>query len=77
MEARVTKWGNSLGIRVPSAIADQLKIRDGSIVDFQVRGNEIVIKPNKKTLDDLLEGVTQANRHTEIDWGAPKGREEW
>lgn len=77
MEARVTKWGNSLGIRVPSAIADQLKIRDGSIVDFQVRGNEIVIKPNKKTLDDLLEGVTQANRHTEIDWGAPKDREEW
>ena len=29
------------------------------------------------TLDQLVEGITEENRHAETDWGLPVGREAW
>ena len=59
MEATVQKWGNSLGIRIPNLIARELSLRNGSIVDINDHGNEIIIKPVKKNrLSEMLEKVT-------------------
>jgi antitoxin MazE len=77
MQVRVTKWGNSLGVRIPQAYAERMKISEGTTVDVVVRDDEIVIRRKKYTLDDLLAKVTPDNIHGETDWGAPMGREEW
>jgi len=31
MQTKVTKWGNSLGVRIPQRIAEQAEIRDGAV----------------------------------------------
>jgi antitoxin component of MazEF toxin-antitoxin module len=41
METIVKKWGNSLGIRIPNAIARELSLKDGSFVDPRKSGHFI------------------------------------
>lgn len=33
---RVSQWGNSLAVRIPSAVVDRLGIRPGDRIQFQV-----------------------------------------
>jgi antitoxin MazE len=35
---RVAKWGNSLAIRVPSAVADALELKEGDEVEIRLAG---------------------------------------
>ena len=34
MSSTVQKWGNSLGIRVPKAVAEQVQLKNGSKIEF-------------------------------------------
>ena len=80
MQTKVQKWGNSLGVRIPRPFADQVHIGEGSIVDIEESDGHIVIKliaPAEYTLDALLAGITDENRHDEIETGGPVGREVW
>jgi len=76
----VKKWGNSLGMRIPKALADQAGIADGSALDLVADGHRLVATPvaDAPTLDELITGITPENRHGEVD--APRsrvGREAW
>ena len=73
MEAKIQKWGNSLGIRIPIHIIRDLKLENGSIMDIEKIEDRIVIKP-KKNLEDLLNCITADTIHTEIDFGMPEGK---
>lgn len=76
----VAKWGNSLGIRIPSSIAKQMHLEAGAGVTLTVVDGNLVIRPQKKkryTLDELLEGMTPDNFHPEVDMGSPVGNEVW
>lgn len=76
MEAKIQKWGNSLGIRIPIGISKELSLENGSIVDITENDNHILIKPVKKrSLEDLLSKVTDDNIHDEISFGKPAGKE--
>ena len=80
MQTKVQKWGNSLGVRIPRPLADQVHIGEGSVVDIEESDGQIVIKliaPAEYTLDELLTGITDENRHDEIETGGPVGREVW
>ena len=78
MEAIVQKWGNSLGLRIPNLIVRELSLKNGSIVDINENGKEIIIKPlQKATLSEILNAVNENNTHNEIDWGKPVGKEIW
>jgi antitoxin MazE len=78
MEAVVKKWGNSLGIRIPNLIVRELSLKDGSFVDINDRGKEIIIKPIlKNKLSDILNKVNEQNIHKEIDTGRSVGKEIW
>ncbi|WP_229776829.1 AbrB/MazE/SpoVT family DNA-binding domain-containing protein [Alicyclobacillus cellulosilyticus] len=71
MVTTVQKWGNSLAVRIPSAVAEKLAIRQGSEIEFIIEDNAIILKPKKKkpTLEELLAKITPENRHAEIDFG--------
>lgn len=77
----VSKWGNSLAVRIPKAIAEQLKLQEGSEISIDVVEHNIIIKPTKKrkkyTLDELLEGMTPEHFHPETDTGLAVGNEQW
>ena len=51
MEAKLQKWGNSLGIRIPSNILKSLNIKTNDILDMKLDDNKIVISvPQKKKI---------------------------
>lgn len=80
MQTTIRKWGNSLGLRIPRAFAEEAGVEDGSEVDLSVRGGALVVKASKSKkyrLDDLLRKVTAENLHGEVDAGPPVGREVW
>ena len=79
MNLRVVKWGNSLGLRIPKALAEDFGLHDGSELDVQVeqrakRGKQIVIQPRKSDLDSLLDGIEAHARPEFTEFGAV-GRE--
>ena len=76
---RVTRWGNSLAVRIPKALAEQTLLEEGSEVELSVTEGVLTIRPRALTyrLEELLAQVTPDNRHDEIDWGGPQGKEAW
>ncbi len=74
---RITAWGNSHGVRIPREVLDKAGIAPESEVTITAEAGRIVIEParRKPTLDELLARVRPGDRHDEIDYGAPRGRE--
>jgi antitoxin MazE len=80
MKTRVQKWGNSLALRIPKAFAAEAGLREGAPVELSVEDGVLVVRPlppGPRTLDDLLRGVTDQNRHGEWDTGPAVGGEVW
>jgi len=76
---KLSMWGNSLGIRLPQTIIQQMGLKQGDLVAISTEGNKIVLSPTrpKYTLDELLQDVTPERQHDEVDWGDPVGEESW
>lgn len=81
MKTTVQKWGNSLGLRIPKAFAEEAAVREGSTVDLSIVDGELIIRPVPTTatygLEELLNRVTKQNLHDETTFGAAEGREAW
>ena len=79
MKSRISKWGNSLAVRIPKVIGSEIELLDGSEVELSIQNGSIIITPVSSNyhLEDLVQGITAENRHSETDWGTPKGAEVW
>lgn len=77
MQAVVQKWGNSLGIKIPSLWAKDNNVKSGSKIEVIAEKGRMTILPQKRTLDDMLALVTPENIHSEISSGNSVGKEEW
>ncbi len=80
MIAKIRKWGNSLGLRIPKGIAEDARVAEGATVDLKVENGRLVIVPVKRSryrLSDLLDRVTPENLHPEVPVGRAVGREAW
>jgi len=76
----IKKWGNSLAVRIPKHVADELHIDQNTEVALAVEEGELRIKPKDVphySLDDLLARVTAENTHNEVDTGPAQGNEVW
>ncbi len=76
-QSTVAKWGASLAIRIPKAIAEQWGVREGSAVELESHGEQVVIRKKRYDLAEMLSKVSPDNLHSEVDFGPPVGREEW
>ncbi|MCK5132161.1 MAG: AbrB/MazE/SpoVT family DNA-binding domain-containing protein [Candidatus Sabulitectum sp.] len=78
MQTIIKKWGNSLAVRIPKAIAEDLRIENNSKVELYTENNCLVVKSIEieYSLTELLSKVTEENLHKEIDTGRSAGREE-
>ena len=79
-ESTISKWGNSLAVRIPLAIAKQASLSEGDCVKLALdRDGGIVLRParRKYELSALVARITPKNRHRETDWGRPQGEESW
>ena len=77
MQVRLTRWGNSLGLRIPKDVARQTGLREGDRVDVEAEGDRIIISPARRryVLADLLKGMTPEAMRQAFDWGPDRGRE--
>jgi antitoxin MazE len=78
MKTRVQKWGNSLAVRIPAAMAHELSICDGTAVEVRLVDGELRLSPAglpELDIDDLIAAITQENKHEAIDFGPPVGNE--
>lgn len=83
MEARLQKWGNSDGIRIPSSILKSLDLKTNDVVELVQKENTIIIsKPKKRhlTLEERIEMFEKLSNNEKgtiesYDWGEDLGKE--
>lgn len=78
MQTRVQKWGNSLGVRIPRSLAEQIGLGAGTEVSLSTKDGQLVVKPalpTRLSLDELMAGVTDNNLHSSVDTGSAVGVE--
>ena len=76
MSVTLHRWGNSVGLRVPKPLLEQLGLGEGSKVDVKVEAGRLVIEPVRRkrlTMAELLEGITPDDRPELVDWAPPVG----
>lgn len=76
---QISKWGNSLGLRLPKSVALEAQVDEGDAVTVSVKNGAIIVRPSRPTysLEQLVARITPQNRHDESDWGTRAGREAW
>lgn len=80
MKVKLSRWGNSLAVRIPSPIAKEAELRVGTSVDITaVPDGGLRLTPIRRspTIEKLVAEITDDNRHDERDWGEPVGNESW
>ena len=77
IQLRISKWGNSLGLRVPREIAARTGLTEGARVEIEgYPDGRIVVTPSRRrfTIEELVEGMTpEPSDFMEDDW--PMGDE--
>jgi antitoxin MazE len=76
---RIKKWGNSLGLRIPKNVADDLDLTLDSSVEIHQEQGKIILTPVQQvyTLAGLVSQITPENLHGEIEPGGSAGVEDW
>jgi antitoxin MazE len=77
---KIHKWGNSLGVRLPKALAEQAGIGEGTEIDIVLDGDRIVVqraRPLRYELHEMVSLIKESNIHDEIETGDPEGGEAW
>jgi len=65
MRTRISRWGNSLALRIPASFAQDADLSDGTAVELTLQDGQLriaLVRP-ALNLDDLVAGITEANRH--------------
>ena len=80
MRTMVVNSGNGHGLRIPKSLAQEARIPEGSSVDWSMEYGRLFIRVATHpgvSLEELLDGITAENLHSEIDSGGSVGGEEW
>lgn len=80
MELKLQKWGNSLGIRIPSALLKSLNIGPNDVIDLVQDGNKIIITKSNKgriSLEERFRTYNGNNLAKDFEWDESRGKEIW
>ncbi len=77
MEIKISKWGNSMALRLPKFVVEDLKVQEGSLMNLFVKENKLIVEPVKRkySLKELLKDVDKSNLHSETSTGISVGNE--
>ena len=75
----LVKWGNSLAVRIPKTALEELRVKEGDELNVRIKNGRLELAPvaEEETLESLVARITPENRHAELDWGPPVGKEVW
>ena len=77
MQVLLSKWGNSLGLRLPKALTAEIGVAEGQKVEVRAEGGRIIVEPVRAPLtwEKMLENMDHDALHEAWDWGEDVGRE--
>ncbi len=82
MRVKISKWGNSLGLRLPRAAVAATGLKPGAEVDLMIEGRDLRVRsvlPIKHyRLEDILAEMDRLgpeHRPETVDWGPNRGAE--
>lgn len=80
-KTQVVKWGNSLAVRIPKAVAEEAHVREGDSIVIEAAEGAIELRRMERipTLEELVAQITPENRYPETNLGRERGKErvEW
>ena len=74
MKTTISKWGNSLALRIPHGLAEDVALHEGSEVDVRVEDG-CLIAERIDDLRSLLALITPDNVHGDAFAANPQGSE--
>ena len=70
MEATLNKWGNSMGIRIPNSLIQQLDLKENMLLKINAIKNKLVIEKKEKSIESLCEKITDENLNIYNDFSS-------
>jgi len=80
MKTKLSKWGNSLALRLPKQFVESRRLSEGVDLEISEERDGFFVRalPERLTLSELLQGVHPENLHDEsFADDTPQGREIW
>lgn len=77
MEAKLQKWGNSDGIRIPSSFLKLLNLKTNDKVDLKFEDDKIIITKAKISLEEKFKQYNGENLAKDFIWDKNQGKEIW
>jgi antitoxin MazE len=65
---QVAKWGNSLAVRLPAAVVDALKLKEGDQIEIRVAGDREFEVSHDRRRQEALEGLRKLRRPLPTDF---------
>ncbi len=59
---RVAKWGNSLAVRLPSAVVEDLNLKAGDQIEIRIAGKRRFEIANDRSTDKAIERMRRLRR---------------
>ena len=59
---QVSKWGNSLAVRLPSAVVEALDLKEGDQIEIQVAGRRRFAVARDRSTEKALERIRRLRR---------------
>ena len=81
MTAKISKWGNSQGLRMPKDIMDSLHLQIGDNVNITMLDGKVILEPMKNDilnydLNELVSKIPSDYKASE-EFDTIVGKEEW
>ena len=70
MEVALNKWGNSMGIRIPNSLIQQLDLKENMLLKINAIKNKLVIEKKEKSIESLCEKITDENLNIYNDFSS-------
>lgn len=75
-EIKLSKWGNSLALRIPKCFLENLELNQDTRLQLSIKDEKLIIE-KKKTLKQMCENINEKNLNKDSIWEKDIQGEEW
>ena len=65
---QVTRWGNSLAVRLPAAVVEALSLKEGDDIEIRISGDRTFIIDRDQSRLAALESIRKLRRTLPSGW---------
>jgi antitoxin MazE len=78
MASRISRWGNSLGVRIPREALEKAHLREGDRISIEATQQGLLLRAvDRPGLEELVSAISPQNVYAETQTGRAVGNETW